>query len=111
MLKIFLNLERVQKRGTKYPLNDYVIDYKSRLCQLNIPLLSSWFDLRDRMFLIKCLVNNNEDNANIYDYVNFTSSCSRTSSYRHLKKRIVLIYNAINSVVNYCYDSYSIHCL
>ena len=105
MLKI--KKDRVQRRATKYLLNDYVIDYKSRLCQLNILLLSSWFDLRDIMFLIKCLVNGNEDNANIYDYmyVYFTSSCSRTSSYRHLKKRIVLIYNAINSVVN-LYDSY-----
>ena len=116
--KDILNLERVQRRATKYLLNDYVIDYKSRLRQLNILPLSLWFDLRDIMFLIKCLQNNNEDNFNIYDYVKFTSgrtrssgvklaiNYTRTSSYRHFYfNRIVLIYNAISSVVNLS-DSY-----
>ena len=75
------------------------------------------------MFLIKCLQNNNEDNFNIYDYVKFTSgrtrssgvklaiNYTRTSSYRHFYfNRIVLIYNAISSVVNLSDSYYTIQC-
>ena len=40
LLKDIINMERIQRRSTKYILNDYTSDYKSRLLQLKLlPLM------------------------------------------------------------------------
>ena len=48
-VKDILSLERVQRRATKFILNDYVSDYKTRLRRLSFLPLSLWLDLRDVM--------------------------------------------------------------
>ena len=122
--KDFLNLERVQRRATKYLLNDFVSDYKTRLHQLHLLPLSLWLDLQDIMFLIKCLKGQGEDNNfNIFDYIQFSSGHTRssgvklmikycrTTTYRHFYlNRIVLIYNVIHSIINLSDPIYTIRC-
>ena len=69
------------------------------------------------MFLVKCLLNEEEDNN--FNYIKLNESTvtrssgklvinySRTSAYRHFYfNRIVLLYNAIHSVINLS-DSYN----
>ncbi len=48
-------LERVQRRATKYILNNYYISYKLRLIHLNI--LMYYLQLLDLLFFVKCLKN------------------------------------------------------
>ena len=123
-VKDILSLERVQRRATKFILNDYVSDYKTRLRRLSFLPLSLWLDLRDVMFLVKCLQSKSDDsNFNIFDYIKFCSSVTRssgvklaikyarTSTYRHFYfNRIVHIYNAICSVITLSDSYYTIQC-
>ena len=46
LLKDIIMLETVQKRSTKFILQDYTSDYKSRLIQLNLLPLMYWYDLQ-----------------------------------------------------------------
>ena len=46
-------LERIQRRATKYILNEYASDYKSRLVSLQLLPLMYYFELCDLMFFIK----------------------------------------------------------
>ena len=102
-------LERVQCRATKYILNDYNSDYKSRLLYLNMLPLMHWLDLQDLVFLVKCL-KDPHDTIGIYRYINFVNSdrtrastvnklqhrFSRLSSTRHFYfVRIARLWNSI----------------
>ena len=53
LIKDILSLERIQRRATKYILNDYVSDYKSRLVSLELLPLMMWYELMDIMFFVK----------------------------------------------------------
>ena len=53
-------LERVQRRATKYILNDFTSDYKSRLIQTQLLPLTYILDLNDVMFFIKSLRNHHD---------------------------------------------------
>ena len=55
LIKDISSLERIQRRATKYILNDYVSDYKSRLIALELMPLMLWFELIDIMFFVKSL--------------------------------------------------------
>ena len=55
LIKDITNTEPIQRKATKFILNDYTSDYKSRLESLHILPLTQWFELQDIMFLIKCL--------------------------------------------------------
>lgn len=88
-------LERIQRRSTKYILNDYFSDYKARLIQLNMLPLMYWFEIQDVMFVIKC-IKEPPDNFNIFDYIKFNESSTRSSAYNHLK-------------FNFCRTSHSRH--
>jgi len=48
------NIENIQRRVTKFILNDYSSDYKSQLIKLNLPLMMQ-FEINDIMFLVKNL--------------------------------------------------------
>ena len=52
-IKDILFLERVQRRATKYILNDYTSSYKSRLTKLNLLPLMCIYELQDLTFYIK----------------------------------------------------------
>ena len=55
LIKDIINLERIQRRATKYLLSNNQIDYKSRLTSLHLLPLMHWLELQDVMFLVKCL--------------------------------------------------------
>ena len=66
LIKDIRNFERIQRRTTKFILQDYSSDYKTRLLSLNLLPLMHWYELQDMTFLIKCL-KNPMDNLIIYD--------------------------------------------
>ena len=56
-IKHIQQFERVQRRATKYILNDFISDYKSRLIQTQLLPLTYILDLNDIIFFIKSLQN------------------------------------------------------
>jgi len=77
-------LECIQRRATKYILNDYQSAYKSRLEQLNLLPLMYVYELSDLMFLIKSL-KSPSDNFNIKDHITFASSHTRSGKHNKLQ--------------------------
>ena len=55
LIKDITLLEHIQRRATKYILNDYELSYKSRLEQLHLLPLMYIYELNDLLFLIKYL--------------------------------------------------------
>ena len=84
LIKDIICLERVQRRATKFVLNDVSTDYKSRLISLHLLPLMYWFELQDFMYLIKCM-KDPSDNFDIYSHIPFVTSCTRASSTKTLK--------------------------
>ena len=82
LLKDILALEQIQCRATKYILNNYSFDYRSRLIHLNILHLMMQLELYNIMFFVRCL-KGPTDAFNIYDHVTFCTSSTRSST--HLK--------------------------
>ena len=83
LIKDITMLEHIQRRATKYILNDYTSSYKSRLQQLNILPLMFVFELQDLMFLIKSL-KSPTDNFNINNYITFASGTTRSRAHHKL---------------------------
>ena len=52
LLKDITVLENVQRRGTKFILNDFTADYKTRLLSLNLLPLAMLYELNDILFFI-----------------------------------------------------------
>ena len=75
-------LERVQRRATKFILNDYISSYKTRLQQLNLVPLMYIYELNDLMFLVKSL-KTQTDNFDIKNFITFNTNSTRSGS--HLK--------------------------
>ena len=73
LIKDILNLERIQRRATKYLLSNNQINYKSRLSSLHLLPLMHWLELHDIMFLVKCLQQPTA-NPEIADLVSFSTS-------------------------------------
>ena len=71
LIKDIKKLEQLHCRATKYILNDYVSNYKTRLMYLRI--LSSMY-----IFDILFLINNPTNNFNINNYISFSTSNTRT---------------------------------
>ena len=57
LVKDILCLESVQRRATRYILNNYSrhTSYKSRLINIKLLPLMYWLELQDVLFLVKCL--------------------------------------------------------
>ena len=83
LLKHIQTFERLQRRATKYILNDYHMytDYKSHLIRLNLLPITYILDIADIMFLIKSL-KNPTDNFYILNYVSFSNNQTRSSNYK-----------------------------
>ena len=77
-------LENVQRRATKFILNDYLSNYRFRLVNLNLLPLMMIFELNDIIFFIKCLKKPTEY-FDILNYVTFCSSRTRSSTYFKLR--------------------------
>ena len=83
-VKDIKNFERIQRRATKFILQDYLSSYKDRLITLNLLPLSIWFEYLDFTFLLNCLLNP-PDHFNIFNYIQFVSGNTRSSSASKLK--------------------------
>ena len=83
LIKDICLLERIQRRATKFILNDFTSDYKSRLISLKmLPLMMS-FELSDIVFLISNL-KDPHPHFDLSKWVSF-SSCSQTRSFKAYK--------------------------
>ena len=69
-------VENVQRRATKFIVNDFSMDYKSRLFQLKLLPLSMLYELNDICFFVKSL-KNPHSSFNILDFVKFPNACMR----------------------------------
>ena len=76
LIKDICLLEQIQRRRTKYILNDYQSDYKSRLISLNILPLMYTYELLDILFLVHSL-KQPDPCLPINDYISFSSSSTR----------------------------------
>ena len=72
-------IERVQRRATKYILNDFTSDYKSRLITLGILPLMYVFELNDLMLCVKNLKSPSRD-FDIKKYVKFSDHGTRSAT-------------------------------
>ena len=77
-------LELVQRRATKFIINDTSVDYKSRLIQLELLPLMMELEIADIIFLIKSL-RSPSPHFNVYNFVEFSSHS--THSFCNLKLR------------------------
>ena len=68
LVRDITTLERVQRRATKFILNDYISPYKSRLQQLNLLPLMYIYKPTDLMSLIKSF-NTPTDNFDIKNFI------------------------------------------
>ena len=79
LMKDILNIERVQRRATKYILNDYTSSYKTRLIKLKLLSLMYLFELHDILFAIKS-IKIPTIRFNITNYINFNSANTRSGA-------------------------------
>ena len=85
LLKDMRHLEQIQRRASKFILNDFTSDYKLRLINLNLLPLTMWFELQDIMFLMKAIKFPSE-NFKIKDIITFSSSNTRASAHNKLQR-------------------------
>ena len=82
-IKDIAALEKVQRRATKYILNDYTSDYKQRLITLGMLPLMHYYEYLDISFLATCLKEPNSSFP-ILDYITFSSSNTRSRTFAKL---------------------------
>lgn len=85
LIKDILFLEKIQRRATKYILNNYTINYKERLISLSLLPLMYQFELNDILLFISCLKNPNH-NFTLMDHLTFNSSSTRSSTFYKLNQ-------------------------
>ena len=84
LIKDIVMLETVQRRSTKFLLDNSSSNYKQRLSSLDLLPLMYWLEIQDILLLIKNLQNPG-DNFNIYDHISFASSNTRSATTNKLK--------------------------
>ena len=84
LTKHILTIERVQRRATKYILNDYTSCYKTRLLKLNLLPLMYMFELQDLLFAIKS-IKSPTNQFNINNYIKFSTISTRSEASNKLK--------------------------
>ena len=97
LLKDIIVLENVQRRGTKFILNDFTADYKTRLLSLNLLPLAMLYELNDILFFIKSLKKPTTA-FHILDYVSFCSNSTRSASFTKLVNK-----SARTNTINHSY--------
>ena len=89
-LKDIKPIASVQRRATKFILNDYTSDYRTRLIKLHILLLTMQLELGDICFFIRSLKNISPDiSFNILDFISFSQNPTRSKSYNKLVQPLV----------------------
>ena len=76
LIKNINMLERIQRRATKWILNDYQSSYRSRLVNLHLLPLMYVYEMNDIMFFIKSY-KQQSSHFNITEYVQFSTSNTR----------------------------------
>ena len=79
LIKDILSIEKIQRRATKFILNDFSSDYKSRLVSLGLLPLMFLYELFDILFFLKCL-KFPESSFVVESYVTFSSLPTRSGS-------------------------------
>ena len=77
-------IEQLQRRVTKFILNDYESDYYDRLLKLNLLPIMYTFELADIIFAIKSL-KAPSSNFDISNFLSFTVGNIRSAAQRKLK--------------------------
>ena len=85
LIKDILQLERIQRRATKFILMCSDSDYKSRPISANLLPLMYTFELND-MFCIKSL-QSSCPSFNIHDHIAFCSRPTRSGSFQKLSHK------------------------
>ena len=83
LLKDIDALEAIQRRSTKFILNDSIFDYKSRFFSLQLLSLMMLYELNDILFFVKSLKEPNTS-FNINNYFTFSSNCRRSAPHHKL---------------------------
>jgi len=83
LIKDIINIERRQRCSTKFILNDYTLDYKSRLLKLKLLPLIYMLDFSDLLFFAK-FIKQPSDNFSILQ-ISFICSNTRSSSNNKLR--------------------------
>ena len=83
LLKDIYTLETVQRRATKFILNDSSSNYKSRLISLKLLPLSMVLEIHDISFFIKCHKQPTTSFV-ITDFISFSTNTTRSGSQRKL---------------------------
>ena len=84
LIRDIIILERIQRRATKYILNDYQSDYKHRLQSLKLLPLVMQLEFYDVMFFIRSL-KNPSNTFSIQSFVHFSDANTRSSFHLKLK--------------------------
>ena len=79
LCKDFIALENLQKRASKYILNDSSLNYKDRLLSLNLLPLMYRLELNDLMFFVSSY-KNPCNHFHILNFISFNSHNTRSSS-------------------------------
>ena len=79
LMKEILSIERVQRRATKYILNDYTSCYKTRLIKLRLLPLMYLFEIQDILFAIKS-IKTPSSHFDITNYIVFSSANTRSGA-------------------------------
>ena len=90
LLKDVTPIESLQRRATKYILNNYKSNYRSRLIELHLLPLTMVLELSDILFFVKSLKLISPKNSfNVTKYVSFSSNKTRSRSYRKLVQPLI----------------------
>ena len=87
LIKNFIKIELVQRRATKFILGQSYSGYRDRLLELQLLPLCMWLEIHDIMFLVK-MFKNPQDNFDIFQFVSFQDSQTRSSSKHHLRHNL-----------------------
>ncbi len=79
----YCELEGVQRRATKYILNDFTSDYKERLQALGLLPLMYILEMNDIMLCVKSLTSPTRD-FNILEFVHFSKGGTRSSTAKRM---------------------------
>ncbi len=93
LIKDIVLLENVQRRATKFILNDFQSDYRTRLIKLGLLPLMYSFELSDIMFCVNSLKSPTRE-FNISQYIKFSECGTRSSNNRKMSH----VFSSLNSM-------------
>ena len=96
LIKDLTSLERIQRRATRFILNDFSSTYRDRLITLNLLPLLYLYELLDLLFFIKCL-KFPDPSFPVLDFVSFSSKNTRSSTFSKLVHQHRLTSNSQHS--------------